>query len=594
MTQTDSVPQLWRPAVIVLRLVVAWAATLVGLVYPGVRFVVCYAEVGRVHTKAAAVVVAALAFVALVTWRIGCYRPLSGRRRLCELVIGVSWLVVTVAIGRHRLEWRPGIEGVLLLYGIATLWLPWLAWRSAWPVNVRKDLVTLLVLLAGAVPLFALTRSEGMSGNNKLIVVFRPWRLGEPSRSAVVPQPSVPRLEGVKESDWPGFLGHRRNGQVQGVHLADDWAAGPPRRLWRKKCGTGWSSCAIVGNLVFTQEQRGDNECVVCYDLLSGSEAWLHTDAVRSKSTPFGSGPQATPTVAEDGKVYTIGVTGLVNCLDASSGVPYWSARLAGEGNVTCPELGYSASPLVVGERVYFCGNGTEGHQLFAFDRQSGKQLGAAGSGGAGYSSPMLASLGGVTQLLAFTAGGLSAYDATGSQLLWQYEWDEPEEPHSTQPVVCPGPPERILLTSGPEQGAVFIQVDRTEDNGWKVTTKWTSRRLKSRFSHCVVWDDTCLGLDAGILVAIDLETGKRLWKRGRFGHGHLLLIGERILATTAGGDLVLIEPSRVELKEKGRVSRAVDGKCWNAPAFCAPHVVIRTDREIACYELPLDTGDVP
>ena len=217
-----------------------------------------------------------------------------------------------------------GIFGLILqgLPAATTAWVVWLAatYSLSWPVR-RNGLAVVLLLAFGA---FTLIRIEGTNGALTAAFRFR-WSpttedqfLADMAAGKIarVPAPA-PAKSGAADAaplvlqpdDWPGFRVPRRDGRLSGVRFATDWDAHPPKQLWRHRVGPGWSSFAVVGDRVYTQEQRGENEVVVCYDAASGGEVWTHADAARFDETLGGPGPRATPAFFE-GRIYALGAKG--------------------------------------------------------------------------------------------------------------------------------------------------------------------------------------------------------------------------------------------------------------------------------------------
>jgi outer membrane protein assembly factor BamB len=182
---------------------------------------------------------------------------------------------------------------------------------------------------------------------------------------------------------------------VRGVRVATNWKTKPPVELWRRPVGPGWSSFAVSGDRIYTQEQRGEDEVVSCYSAATGEPVWIHRDAARFYESNAGAGPRGTPTLS-DGRVYTLGATGILNALDARDGRVIWSRNAASDTQAKLPGWGFSASPLVVGDEVVVATAGT----LAAYDRDTGEPRWTGPKGGGGYSSPHLMKIGGVEQIV--------------------------------------------------------------------------------------------------------------------------------------------------------------------------------------------------
>src|SRR5262245_26588405 len=404
-----------------------------------------------------------------------------------------------------------------------------------------------------------------------------------------VPLPSATAAAPVSSAsaggDYPQFLGPDRNGVVPRVRLATDWTARPPRRIWRQPIGAGWSGFAVAGGVAITQEQEGEDELVVSYDLETGAVRWRHADKARYDTVIAGEGPRATPTIAA-GRVFIMGATGRLNALDLATGAVVWSRNVIEENGGENPQWGKSCSPLVLGSLVVVSAGGPAGRSLVAYDVETGRPAWQGGSDASGYSSPILAELAGVRQILIFNSGTVAAHDPATGALLWERPWPA-EQPNVAQPLTLPG--DRVLFSAGYGVGSKLFQIARADDGGLRATLVWETPRLKAKFTNLVVHDGYVYGLDDGVLVCLDPASGERRWRAGRYGHGQVILAGGLLLVQTEEGEVVLVRPSPDALVEVARFA-ALEGKTWNPPALAGARLVVRNDREAAAYDLPLES----
>lgn len=395
------------------------------------------------------------------------------------------------------------------------------------------------------------------------------------------PTPDVPETPKT-HADWPGFRGAARDGIVRAVKIETDWTKTPPVEVWRKKIGPGWSSFAVRGDLVYTQEQRGEDELVSCYNLTTGEPVWRHSDKARFYESNAGAGPRGTPTLSK-GRVYSMGATGILNALDARNGAVVWSRNAASDTGAKLPGWGFASSPLVAGDTVIVATSGV----LAAYDRATGKPRWQGPAGGAGYSSPQLTTIDGIAQILLLnTTGAISVAPADGT-LLWKHEWDGDG---IVQPAVMAGG--NILLGSGSGiasgNGTRRVAV-KHGDAGWNVEERWTSNSLKPYFNDFVIHKSNAFGFDGSILACIGLDDGKRKWKGGRYGHGQILLLPEQdlLLVLSEEGDLALVKASADQFTEVAKF-KAIEGKTWNHPVLVGDQLLVRNGEEMAAFRLTL------
>jgi outer membrane protein assembly factor BamB len=366
------------------------------------------------------------------------------------------------------------------------------------------------------------------------------------------------------------------------VRIATDWSGSPPVELWRRKAGPGWSSFAVGGGLLYTQEQRGPDEIVTCREVATGRRVWRHKDAARFWESNAGAGPRATPTLFE-GRVYTCGATGIVNALDAADGTAAWSRDLASDTGVKTPHWGFASSPLVVDDLVIVAARG----KLIAYDRATGTPRWQGPSDAGGYSSPQLATLGGVRQVLLLNGDGvLSVAPRTGKQL-WAHAWsgDGIVQPTlTTDGDVLIGTGSGIGSDSGMGVRRLAVAYGPT---GWTAQERWTSVGLKPYFNDVVVHAGHAYGFDGGFLACIDLADGQRKWKGGRYGYGQVILVRDQdlLVVLSEKGELALVAATPEQFKELARL-RAIEGKTWNHPVLAGDVLLARNGQEMVAYRL--------
>ena len=389
------------------------------------------------------------------------------------------------------------------------------------------------------------------------------------------PHPSLP------EPEWPGFRGPLRDGIVRNIRIETDWTASPPTELWRRPIGPGWSSFAVRGDLLYTQEQRGEEEMVSCYRVSTGQPVWRHSDQVRFYESNGGAGPRGTPTLHGD-RVYAVGATGILKVLDATTGKRVWTKNIAEDTKRAVAYWGIASSPLVMNDLVIVANAAT----LVAYDIASGDLRWKGPSYGASYSSPHLVTLDGVEQVVLLGGPGAISVAPEDGKVLWIHKWEP-------GPMVQPAMTEDgdILVNNVTATGGVAtrrLHVTRGAD-GWNVEERWTSTGLKPNFNDFVVHKGHAYGFDNNILAAINLETGQRVWKGGRYGNGQLVLLQDQdmLLVTSEDGELALVSATPDKYTEIAKM-RIFESKTWNHPVIVRDLLLVRNGEEMAAFKLPI------
>jgi len=514
--------------------------------------------------------------LALVAWAVVSRRLADGPRRVALvaaiLVACALWaLVRTEGItgeGRSQLAWRwkkTPEQQLLARTGGEPL---------ASPTPVPTTLPT-------AVPAPAIEKTPEPKSRGDAPASASAARPASPKTAA--PTTAAPMHAG-SHIDWPGLRGLHRDGIVTGVRIKTDWASSPPVQLWRQPVGPGWSSFAVGDGLLYTQEQRGDFEVVACYDAATGKPVWTHRDAARFWESNGGAGPRGTPTLHK-GRIYTFGATGIVNALDAASGAVAWSRNAASDTGAKVPGWGFSSSPLAVDGLIIVAASG----RLAAYDPSTGAPRWFKAEGGVSYSSPHVLTIGGEQQVVFLNGDGVTSVAPVDGRVLWKYSW---EGFASLQPALTADG--GVLITEGDMGGGMGVRRLAVAHGsaGWSAAEVWTSTGLKPYFNDFVVHNGHAYGFDGGILACIDLQNGKRTWKGGRYGHGQLLLLADQdlLLVLSEEGELALVAAVPGQFTEIARFP-AMDGKTWNHPAMAGDILLVRNDREMVAFRLPLAGG---
>ncbi len=367
------------------------------------------------------------------------------------------------------------------------------------------------------------------------------------------------------------------------MRIATDWAASPPKELWRRPIGPGWSSFSVHGDVFYTQEQRGEEEIVAAYRVSTGAPVWKHRDKARFWESNGGPGPRGTPTL-HNGRVYSLGATGILNVLDEPTGRVIWSRNAGTDSNTKIPDWGFSASPLLVDDMVIVAVAG----KLVAYDRETGAPRWIGPDGGPGYSSPHVVTIHGVPQIILLDAKGATSVSPTTGTKLWDVTVTTSG---MAAPIVQPAMTADgdVLISAGDISGLHRFAVTNASGT-WAASKTWSTIGLKPYFNDLVVHEGHAYGFDGSMLACVDVVDGKRKWKGGRYGNGQLVLLPDQdlLIVVTEEGELALVSATTDKFTELGRIP-AIAGKTWNHPVLVGDTLLVRNGEEMAAFKLATD-----
>lgn len=380
---------------------------------------------------------------------------------------------------------------------------------------------------------------------------------------------------------WPGWLGAKRDGWVEDFQPPGQW----PERLepvWKVEVGTGYGSPLVDGDRVYQHARQGEDEVVWCLDRKTGTVLWRQSDTVPftiGEGAQFhGKGPKSSPALA-DGRLFTLSITGRLSARDAASGELLWSRNDASRYKKTHPYWGAAMSPLVDDGRVIVQFGTDEAGALVALNAESGKEIWSHNIEGASYSSPILAEIQGVRQIIALTMKALIGVEAETGRRLWDYPFPQvgPDQ-NMVTPVYYQG----LVLLGGENRGIHGLE-PRREGGEWTVEERWRQKQVALDMSTPVINGGLLYGFShygAGRLFCLDPQTGEIRWQGPqRTGDNVMFLsIPGHVAALIDGGKLQILAANgdRFQPVATYRVS---ENPTW-APPVLLPHGILVKDTQ--------------
>ena len=385
----------------------------------------------------------------------------------------------------------------------------------------------------------------------------------------------LPWDEAAERGDWPRFRGPNGDGISTETGLRTSWPEEGPELLWRAPVGEGFSGISVVGDRLFTMYGRDRSEWVAGFDAGSGRELWRYrSDGLYRDGQ--GNGPRSTPTV-DGALVFALGAQGRLHALDAESGQEVWSRDLVDDYGARRPTWGISTQPLIHGNLLLVNVGGRSGASIVAFDKRTGNEVWRSQDDLAGYAAPLRIKIGGLTQIVFFTAEGLVSVSPTSGELYWRAPWKTSLDVNAAAPVFVA--PDKVFVSSGYDKGAALLRI-RTNGARASAAEVWRSRVMRNRFSSSIHYDGYIYGFDETTFKCIDADSGEMMWRSRGLGHGSLILADGHLIILSDRGVLALVEASPAGYKEKAR-TRVLGGKTWTPPTLAGGRLYLRNEREM-------------
>jgi len=391
-------------------------------------------------------------------------------------------------------------------------------------------------------------------------------------------------LRATTAADWPQWRGPGRDGLAPGVALPEKLPAQLPK-AWEVEVGEGHSSPVVAGDRVIVLSRQGGDEVVQCLNLGDGKTLWRDSYPApfepRRAARSHGKGPFSTPTIA-DGKVYTLGIRGVLSCYDLASGKLLWRKDYTKELKRPYPTWGAANSPLLT-DKVCILSVGSKGESAFvAFEKDTGKEIWKSNIDGAAYSSPILARLAGKEQIVLLLEHNLVGVEAASGKLLWKIPFVVRYEMNIITPVIR----QDMVIVSGYREPTIGVKV---RADGAEVI--WKNERESMFMSSPVLRDGHLYGLSdrgGGTLVCLDASTGTTKWSSpgGQGKYASLALAGDKLLVLTTRGELILVKASPDAYTELSRC-KVTNRPVWAHIALTERNILVKDKTHLLCFKTP-------
>ena len=408
--------------------------------------------------------------------------------------------------------------------------------------------------------------------------------------AVAVPDPAVTADDSntkLVQEDWADWRGPRRDGISRQTGLSLDWTTAKPRRVWQRELGVGYSSMSVVGDRLFTMGAEQAAEYIFCLDATDGSTLWKVHSGTAFKNS-YGDGPRGTPIVEGD-RVYALGGSGDLLCLEARSGEGAWQTNILKQFGAKNIRWGVSTTPLIDGRKL-IVNVGSKQASIVAFDKTDGKVIWKTHDDVAGYSSPVRIDIPSgdgppVPHLVVWCGKSLVGLKPSDGSVQWKHEWLTTDDMNIATPIFEPAT--RTLYVSA-SRGTGRCTAYRLSAAEGSVTSEelYTNKQMKNHYNSCVLLKGFLYGFDNSVMRCQELATGKILWTNRTVGKGAVISAQGHLIGLGEKGEMALVEASPKAYTEKGRFQALASKRAWTPPALARGKLYVRDLERITCIDI--------
>jgi outer membrane protein assembly factor BamB len=391
----------------------------------------------------------------------------------------------------------------------------------------------------------------------------------------------------TRAQDWPQWRGANRDGVIAGFAAPKTW----PDQLkskWKVTVGVGHSTPLVIGKRVYLHSRQGEKEVVAAYDLDTGKSLWQDSYAVEytmnSAATGHGKGPKSTPAF-NDGKLYTLGITGVLSCYEAAQGKLLWRKESFALFKAKAPLYGTSTSPIVDQGVVFAYLGGNDVGALVAFDAASGAEKWRWAGDGPGYASPIIVEIAGKRQIVTQSQKNIIGIEAANGNLLWKI----PFETEYVMNIVTPIVYQDLLIFSGYNKGVFAVKAE-VRDGKWITRSAWQNKEVSMYMNSPVLRGNYLFGLsqrNKGQIFCLDASTGRTLWTgEPRQGENAAMVIAGGFVFSLTNDAKLIVSDAADKAAAPIKQYSVADSQTWAHPVIVGGDILIKDENSLALLSL--------